>query len=343
MLKLDYEIKRWNMVEPFIIAGSSSDAIDCVHVALTDVDGHCGRAETCGVDYHGESAGSICAELDAVRSSIEAGIDLEELQQLLPAGGARNGLDCALWDLHCQQRGESIWTLAEIGPAASVATVYTIGVVGPEHAAVLAARYADYGSLKVKADETGSLSTLQAIRQARPEVQIIVDANQSWTPALFQSLEPELIALDIALLEQPFAVNADDFLLDYLLDHQLDYEGRLKIAADESVQTTADLPKLAGRYDVLNIKLDKTGGMTEALRLARAAGELGFALMVGNNCGSSLAMAPAYVIAQLCDFVDLDGPLLQTEDVVPAMHYDNGQIAPPAAGGLWGGLEPPPV
>lgn len=330
MLKLDYQIKRWTMIEPFIIAGSTTETIESVHVALTDANGHCGRAETCGVDYHGESASSICAELDAVRPAIEAGIGLEELQKLLPAGGARNGLDCALWDLHCQQRAESIWNIVNIEPAPSIDTVYTIGVVGPGHAVELAERYSDHTALKVKVDESGSLSTLQAIREARPGVQIIIDANLSWTPMLFQALEPDLIALDIALVEQPFAVNGDDFLVEY--------DGRLKIAADESVQTVEDLPALAGRYDVVNLKLDKTGGLTEALGLARTAGDMGFALMVGNMCGSSLAMAPAYVIAQLCDFIDLDGPLLQTEDVVPGLHYERGHITPPVTGILWGGL-----
>jgi len=330
MLKLAYAIKRWTMVEPFIIARRSYDYIDSVHVTLSDADGNVGRAETCGVDYHGEDVDSICAELERARPAVQAGVCLEEVQQLLPAGGARNGLDCALWDLLCQQGAESIWSVTGVQPAAITRTVYTIGVVGPEHAAELALRYADYAVLKVKADETGSLGTLQAIRAARPDVQIVIDANQSWTPELFQAVEPELIALDIALLEQPFAVNEDDFLLGY--------KGSMKIAADESVQTTADLPGLPGRYDVINLKLDKSGGLTEALKLARAATDLGFGLMVGNMCGSSLAMAPAYVIAQLCEFVDLDGPLLQTKDVTPGLRYEQGRITPPDTGGLWGGL-----
>jgi L-alanine-DL-glutamate epimerase-like enolase superfamily enzyme len=330
MLKLELSVNRWTMVEPFIISSGSSDYIDSVWVTVLDEHGHVGRAETCGVDYHGETAESICQQIEAVRNSVEAGIELSELQQLLPAGGARNGLDCALWDLHCSVSGRSIWEETGLRPASSTGTAYTIGVVEVEHARELAIKFRHNKTLKIKVDESGSLATMQAVRAARPDARIIIDANQAWTWEMFQRLEPDLLELDVALVEQPFAVGEDDCLLGY--------QGGLKIAADESVQTTADLAAMTGRYDVINIKLDKTGGMTEALCLASRSRSLGFGLMIGNNCGSSLAMAPGYVIAQLCEFVDLDGPLLQTEDIEPCLVYSGGNVSSAAGGGVWAGV-----
>jgi len=330
MLKLNYSIKRWTMVEPFIIAGKRYDYLECVIVTLTDEFGNSGRGETCGVDYHGETVESICRQIEAIRQRVEAGIDREALGQLLPAGGARNGLDCALWDLHCRRNKSSIWEETGITPRASTDTAYTIGVVGAEHAGELATKFKDYQTIKIKADKQGSLETIANVRRVRPDARIIIDANRSWDRQGFEEYETSLIELDVALLEQPFPVGQDSFLADY--------PGPLKIAADESVQTSADLPGLVGKYDVINIKLDKTGGLTEALRLAGRSIEMGFGLMVGNMCGSSLAMAPGYVIAQLCDYVDLDGPLLQNEDVDPGLIYSAGSILPSISSGLWAGI-----
>ncbi len=330
MLKLDYSVKRWTMVEPFIIADRSYDYIECVIVTLTDELGHSGRGETCGVDYHGETIESICRQIEASRHRVETGIDREALGQLLPAGGARNGLDCALWDLHCCRNKRSIWVDTGIAPGASTDTAYTIGVVGAEHAGELATKFQAYQTIKIKADKQGSLETIANVRRLRPEARIIIDANQSWDWQRFGQFEASLIELDISLLEQPFLVGQDACLADY--------QGPLKIAADESVHTSADLPGLVGKYDVINIKLDKTGGLTEALHLARRSLEMGFGLMVGNMCGSSLAMAPGYVIAQLCDYIDLDGPLLQNKDVDPGLIYSTGRIFPSSSGGLWAGI-----
>jgi L-alanine-DL-glutamate epimerase-like enolase superfamily enzyme len=330
MLKLKYNTKRWTMVEPFIIAGKSYDYLDCVIVTLTDELGHRGRAETCGVDYHGETVDSICRQIEDVRQQVEAGIDREQLAQFLPAGGARNGLDCALWDLHCTRSKRSIWAETGINPKASTDTAYTIGVVGAEHAGELATKFQAYKTIKIKADKQGSLETIANVRRLRPEARIIIDPNRSWDWQHFSKIEATLIELDISLLEQPFPVGQDECLADY--------QGPLKIAADESIQTSADLPGLVGKYDVINIKLDKTGGLTEALRLARRSLEMGFRLMVGNMCGSSLAMAPGYVIAQLCDYIDLDGPLLQNEDVEPGLIYSTGRIFPSSSGKLWASI-----
>ncbi len=330
MLKLNYSIKHWTMVEPFIIASGSCDYHESVIVTLTDESGHSGRGETCGVDYHGETIESICGQIEASRHRIEAGIDRESLGQLLPAGGARNGLDCALWDLHCRRNNRSVWAETGITPGASTDTAYTIGVVGAEHAGELATKFKAYQTIKIKADKQGALETIANVRRLRPDARIIVDANQSWDEQRFGQFEASLTELDISLLEQPFPVGQDACLADY--------QGPLKIAADESVQTSADLPGLVGKYNVINIKLDKTGGLTEALHLARRSMKMGFGLMVGNMCGSSLAMAPGYVIAQLCDYIDLDGPLLQNEDVDPGLIYSAGRIFPSSSGGLWAGI-----
>lgn len=330
MLKLSYEIKRWFMIEPFIIANHSYDYIDAVLVTLIDKQGNVGRAETVGVDYHGETANSICTQLDQAKPMIEAGISLEEAQSLLPAGGARNGLDAALWDLNHAQTGQSIWQSTQIRPRAAVSTVYTIGIVSVEHAATLARQHASYACIKIKAGADGSLDNIKAVRKFCPDATIIVDANQSWNNDLFEWIAPELTELDIAVLEQPFPVGEDEALRSY--------KGPLKLAADESVQTVEDIDELIGKYDVINIKLDKTGGLTQALKVAARAKEKGFSCMVGNMCGSSLAMAPALVIAQLCDYIDLDGPLLQREDFQPALAYSDGTITVPKATGLWGGL-----
>lgn len=330
MLKLSHEIKRWTMIEPFIIANQRYDYIDVVIVTLRDHQGNIGRAETAGVDYHGETANSICADLDKVKSRVEEGITLDTLQSLLPAGGARNGLDCALWDLTCAQSGQDIWQATGVCPLKTTATVYTIGIVGLEHASELARQHTAYASIKIKAGADGSLSTIEAVRAICPDAAIIVDANQSWSPELFGQITPRLSELNIAVLEQPFPVEEDDILRDY--------NGPLKLAADESLQSSIDIKSLHGKYDVVNIKLDKAGGLSEALKVAHQAKHEGFGCMVGNMCGSSLAMAPALVLAQLCDYIDLDGPLLQSEDCTPALEYKQGIITVPKTSGLWAGL-----
>lgn len=330
MLKLDYLIKRWTMVEPFIIARKRCDTVECVIVTLTDESGHSGQGETYGVDYRGETIDSICRQLEASRESVEADIDRAALGQRLSAGGARNGLDCALWDLHCRRNQRSVWEEAGITPSPSIDTAYTIGLVGPEHAGELATKFKDHQTIKIKTDKHGSLETIATVRGLRPEARIIIDANQSWDWQRFAQFEARLIELGVALVEQPLPAGQDATLAAY--------QGPLTIAADESAHTAADLDDLVGKYDVINIKLDKTGGLTEALHLARRAQEMGFGLMVGNMCGSSLAMAPGYVIAQLCDFVDLDGPLLQNEDVHTPLAYSAGRIYPSSSGDLWAGI-----
>jgi L-alanine-DL-glutamate epimerase-like enolase superfamily enzyme len=329
-LKLQHETCRWTMTEPFIIAGHRYDYIDAVQVTLHDEQGNSGRGESCGVDYHGETADSIRRSMESCREPVEAGVSLAALQGLLPAGGARNALDCALWDLQCQRDGHTIWQQLAMDNPIPTPTAYTIGLVDPIHATELAQQYHHYQTLKIKADHRGSLPVLRAVRSTRADARIIIDANQSWSLELLQQLEPELLELGIALLEQPLAVTADNALAAY--------DGSLKLAADESIHTCADLPALVGKYHTVNIKLDKTGGLSEALKLASQARALGFDLMVGNMCGSSLAMAPAYVIAQFCEYVDIDGPLLQTDDIEPPLQFTAEGVLPSCSKTLWAGI-----
>jgi L-alanine-DL-glutamate epimerase-like enolase superfamily enzyme len=295
-------------------------------VTLTDGD-HRGRGEAHGVSYLGETAPTLVDQLEKVRPAVEAGIDRAALQRLLPPGGARNALDCALWDLAAKQQGVRAWDLAGLPAAPPCTTDITIGLGSPADMAAAAVQAKAFGNLKLKLGEAaGDLARVEAVREARPDARLIVDANQGWRADALASLTDGLAALGVLLIEQPLPVG-DDHALN-------DFRSPVPICADESCQTRASLGGLEGKYDLINIKLDKTGGLTEALALAHAAKGAGLGLMIGCMGGSSLAMAPAFVVAALCQFVDLDGPLFTTTDVACAFKYENGVMAPPHAD-LW--------
>ncbi len=310
--------------KPFKIAYAVRTELPIVHIALSDGT-HTGVGEGIGVSYLGENQASLLAELERVRAAVEAGIDRSALQDLLPAGGARNGLDCALWDLECKRSGKTIWELTGIAPQ-PVQSVYTVSVDDPE---IMAAEAATGPSshLKIKLDATTPVERVAAVRAARPDATLIIDANQSWTIDILHEVAPELAKLGVEMIEQPLPLG-DDAPLD-------GYAGPVPIGADESCQTVADLAGLASGYSVINIKLDKTGGLTGALALAEAAKAKGYQLMVGCMAGTSLSMAPAFVVAQLCRFVDIDGPLLHATDREHPMVYDNGRVSVPNTA-LWG-------
>lgn len=323
-MQLTAKLETWRFERPFKIAFRTRTELGLVAVTLRDGD-YVGRGEGIGVSYRGETARSVRDEIERVRPHIESGIDHDQLQGLLPAGGARNAIDCALWDLACKRAGCSIFELTGIQDA-PVQSVYTISVDTPETMAEQA-RTGPSTHLKVKLDAQTPVERVRAIRQVRPDAVLIVDANQSWTIDLLGSIAQSLADLGVAMIEQPLAAGADEALNDY--------HGPVPIGADESVQTVDDLPGLANGYSVINIKLDKTGGLSGALALADAARSLGYQLMVGCMAGTSLSMAPAFLIAQMCRFVDIDGPLLLAEDREPGMTYDQGFVsAPPPA--LWG-------
>jgi len=317
-MKLSVHIEEWELTQPFRISGFEWINARGIVVQLAE-DGHVGRGEAQGVFYLDETAESLFAQVNAVAAEIRRGIDREQLQRLLPAGGARNAIDCALWDLECKKSGKTIWQLTGIAPK-PVTTVYTIGLEPtPEAMAAKAAAAADAPVLKIKLGADRPYERLAAIRAARPDAALVVDANQGWDFALLQEVIPKCAELDLGMIEQPLPRGGDADLEGF--------ESPVTLAADESCLDSSELDVAARRYGMINIKLDKTGGLTEALKLAREAKALGRKLMVGNMVGTSLAMAPSFVVAQLCDFVDIDGPLLLKYDHPNGLRYDKGIVS----------------
>jgi L-alanine-DL-glutamate epimerase-like enolase superfamily enzyme len=325
-MRLSLHGEQWTAITPFRITGHSFEAFESLVVELED-DGAVGRGEALGVYYLDETVASMSAQVEAIAGRLEAGIDRATLQSLLPPGGARNAVDCALWDLEAKRAGRRAWELAGIEPK-PLETVFTIGLEAtPEAMAAKAAAARDHGLLKVKLDGTLPLERLQAIRRTRPDARIVVDANQGWTFPQLQALAPAFAGLGVQMIEQPLPRGADEPLEGY--------RAPLPLCADESCLHLGELAQAARRYQMINIKLDKTGGLTHALELARAARAQGLGLMVGCMAGSSLAMAPAVMAGWLCDLVDVDGPLLQKRDRLGGIGYANGRVSIFSAS-LWG-------
>ena len=325
-MNISLHLQDWELTTPFRISGHEWITSPTLAVQV-ERDGHYGRGEAQGVFYKDETAESIFAQAESVVSEIRSGITRDELQQLLPAGGARNAIDCALWDLECKLAGKTIWQLTGIDPK-PVTTVFTIGLEPtPEEMAERAAAAVDAPVLKIKLNDDRPYERLAAIRAARPDAQLVVDANQGWDFELLQEVIPRCAGLDLGMIEQPLPRGGDDELEGF--------DSPITLAADESCLDCSELDAAARRYSMINIKLDKTGGLTEALKLAHAARARGCKLMVGNMVGTSLGMAPAFVIAQLCDFVDIDGPLLLKHDHLEGLRYHKGRVdgLTPA---LWG-------
>jgi L-alanine-DL-glutamate epimerase-like enolase superfamily enzyme len=327
MISCRTSVEHWAMTEPFEIAREVITDLPVLMVTLGDGQGHVGRAEAAGVDYDGETPQSMAAQIASVLDRLHDALDGHALMQMLPAGGARNALDCALWDLRAKQTGVPVWRSAGLDALEPVTTVFTIGL-GDEATTRRKLREArHYPMLKLKVDAQRHLQIVRMLRQEHPAARVVVDANQSWTRALLDELLPGLVELGVELVEQPVP-RGQDAQLDGLLSP-------IPLAADESCTDSASLAALAGRYQYITIKLDKCGCLTEALAMAQAARRLGLGRMVGNMCGTSLAMAPAFLVAQGCTYVDLDGPLLQQLDRATPLAYRNGVIDPPVAA-LWG-------
>lgn len=320
-------IERFPYHQPFRISGH---VFTETAVLLAEIgDGtHVGCGEGAGVYYLGDDADHMLRQATAVVAALEAGAGRLELQQLLPAGGARNALDCAFWDLEAKQAGKPAWQLAGLDEPRPLLSTLTLGADTPERMAEAALKLDPDAPVKVKL--TGELdidsARVRAIREARPEAWIGVDANQGYVRATLERLLPVLVEAGIALLEQPLR-RGDEASLDGL-------ERPLPFAADESALTLAETDGLVGRFDVVNIKLDKCGGLTEALAIAHRARALGLDVMVGNMMGTSLAMAPSFLVGQLCDVVDLDGPTFLARDRTPGVHYLAGHIHCPTD--VWG-------
>ena len=327
MIRAAVAIERWEMKEVFATSRDAINDIGVIVATLEDAAGRQGRGEAAGVDYDGETPESMAAQIAAVQGALDDGLGYTALQQLLPPGGARNALDCALWDLRAKQCDVPVWRAAGLAAPRPVTTCLTIGLGSESDTRRKAREAAGYPVLKIKLGAEQHLEVVRIVREEQPSAALIVDANQAWSRGLLERLLPGLVALGVELIEQPVP-RGEDAALDGL-------RSPLPLAADESCIDRHSLAALAGRYQFLNIKLDKCGGLTEALALSAAATRAGFGLMVGNMCGSSLAMAPAFLIAQACRYVDLDGPLLQRRDRPSAIVFDHGRMQVPERA-LWG-------
>lgn len=316
----------WPLARTFRIARGARDEISVVVVRLQEGD-HCGAGEGYPYRRYGESTASVLDQINSVSAQIEEGANREALQRLLPAGAARNAIDCALWDLAAKQAGKPVAALAGVGQPGEIITAQTIGIDTPEAMRASAAELADAPLLKVKLDADEVLERLAAVRRAAPGARLIVDANESWSADLLASLMQPLAALGVALLEQPLPAGEDAALGG--MAHPV------PICADESCHTAGDLERLSGLYDYINIKLDKTGGLTGALVLASMARAQGLGIMLGCMICTSLAIAPAALLAGFAEFIDLDGAWWLKEDRASPVRYRHGRLLLPAAG-LWG-------
>lgn len=326
MIALEARVETWPIAGAFTLARGSRTQTDVITVALTD-GVHRGWGEGAPLARYGETGASCVAAIEDLREALAGGVDRQALRRLMPHGAARNAVDCALWDLEAKRSGRPVWALAGLPRPSPVETVLTISLGAPEAMAVAAGTEASRPILKLKLGGAGDLERVRAVRAAAPATRLIVDANEAWTAEIYDATAPGLAELGVELIEQPFPA-ADDGLL----------VGRprpVPVCADESLHDREDLPKLVGRYDFVNIKLDKTGGLTEAIELADAAAAAGLGIMVGCMVGTSLGMAPAQLLACRAKFVDIDGPLLLARDRKHGLLYE-GSLAHPPTPALWG-------
>jgi L-alanine-DL-glutamate epimerase-like enolase superfamily enzyme len=327
-LQMQVDIERLPLKSPFRISGYTFTEIPVAVVTLRSGGSLIGRGEAAGVYYFKDTPEQIAATLEKHRSEIERGIDREQLLDLLPRGGARNALDCALWDLEAKHAGKPVWQLAGLDHVSPRVTTFTLGADEPSIVARGALELSHARALKLKLDGNvnADKERVRRVRDVRPDVWLGVDANQGFSIASLQDTMPTFIEAGVQLIEQPLARGREAELEDF--------KSSIPLAADESVQDVADIAALVGRFQVVNIKLDKCGGLTEALRMVNEARRLDLNVMVGNMVGTSLAMAPAFVVAQLCDYVDLDGPIFLARDRSPAVSYEHGSLF--CAGSIWG-------
>jgi L-Ala-D/L-Glu epimerase / N-acetyl-D-glutamate racemase len=324
--RLSVSRRSWPLAQPFAISRGSKTAAEVVVAELFDGDSR-GRGECVPYPRYGESADSVLAALEAMKGAVFSGLTREQLQSAMPPGAARNALDCAFWDLEAKRYHCGVAELTGLAPLKPVVTAYTLSLDTPERMGEAAAAQRTRPLLKLKLTGDGDLERVRAVRENASAARLIVDANEGWTPRHFEELSPGLAALGVELIEQPLPADEDAALAE--LPHPV------PVCADEACHTVADLDRLAGKYEAVNIKLDKAGGLTEALALAAQARERGFAIMVGCMIGTSLAMAPAMLVAQQASIVDLDAPLLLAEDRNAGLRYDGSTVYPPDPR-LWG-------
>lgn len=320
MITVQAEIFR--LAQAFTISRGSRTEAQVLTVRITR-NGATGRGECVPYARYGETLQSVT---DLIKA-LPPGISRQDLQQALPAGAARNAVDCALWDLEAKQAGKRVWQLAGLPAPGPQITAYTLSLDSVENMRAAAAKNAFRPLLKIKLGTPDDMPRLEAVREGAPGSRIIIDANEGWSAETYAELAPHLVAMGVALVEQPLPAGQDGMLAEMARP--------LPVCADESCHDSTSLADLQGKYDVVNVKLDKTGGLTEALTLKRMALAQSYGVMVGCMVGSSLAMAPATLLAQGVAYTDLDGPLLLAEDRDTPLHYDDAGVYPPEAT-LWG-------
>jgi L-alanine-DL-glutamate epimerase-like enolase superfamily enzyme len=324
--RLSLSVERWPLANVFTIArGSKTEAV--VVVAEIERDGVKGRGECVPYARYGETVEGVVAAIEAQRGALESGLGREGLQGVMPAGAARNAIDCAFWDLEAKRAGTPAWQLARLPAPQPVITAYTISLAEPEAMGEAAAKAAHRPLLKVKLGTADDAARIAAVRRNAPSSQLIIDANEGWRADNLAANLKACADVGVVLIEQPLPSSDDAALADV--------ERLVPVCADESLHDRASLRQLAGRYDAINIKLDKAGGFTEALALARDAQAIGLDLMIGCMVGTSLAMAPALLLGGQAKVIDLDGPLLLSRDREPGLHYEGSLVYPPEPG-LWG-------
>ncbi|MGO6672376.1 N-acetyl-D-Glu racemase DgcA [Rhizobium leguminosarum] len=323
---LDIQMNSFPIAGTFTISRGAKTEAEVITCTLIE-EGARGLGECVPYRRYGETMESVFAQIEAARPLIEAGISRRDLLSAMPPGAARNAVDCALWDLEAKQTGDSVAARLGIAAPQPLTTAYTISLGEPEVMAAQAREHAGRTLLKVKVGTGDDESRIRAVRAAAPDAEIILDANEGWPEAVLERHLHIAAQAGIALVEQPLPAGRDGLLAEI--------RRPLLVCADESVHHTGDLASLADRYDAINIKLDKTGGLTEALSMKAEAERLGFSIMIGCMVGTSLAMAPAVLLAQNADFVDLDGPLLLARDREPGLRYAASLVFPPEST-LWG-------
>lgn len=321
-MQIEVRAESFPLASVFTISRGSRTEAHVVTVRISRNGVH-GQGECVPYSRYGESIESVVRQIESLPSKFSR----MELQELLPPGAARNAVDCALWDLESKESGRRVWELARLPAPLPVTTAYTLSLEDPDRMKASAARQSHRPLLKIKLGTPDDIPRLEAVREASPESAIIVDANEGWNRESYLEMIPHLVRLGVKMVEQPLPAGNDAPLEEM--------ERPVPVCADESCHDRSTLPELKGRYDMINIKLDKTGGLTEALALKKAALQEGFGLMVGCMVGTSLAMAPALLVAQEADVVDLDGPLLLAGDREKPLHYEESLVHPPDTE-LWG-------
>jgi L-alanine-DL-glutamate epimerase-like enolase superfamily enzyme len=325
ILKIEAKEEFWPLKHPFRISRGSRTEAHVIVVSVTE--GKCtGRGEGVPIARYNQSAATVLAQIESIRTVRD--LNRDNLQQLVPPGAARNALDCALWDLEAKRSGKRVWELASIRTVDQVETSFTISLDTPERMANAATAAIQLPILKLKlGGDDADRARVEAVHAAVPKARLLIDANESWSTEHYWKTVPALAELGVELIEQPFSVGDDEVL--GTLDHPI------PVCADESCHTTADLPRLKSRYEVINVKLDKSGGLTEGLQLYQRARGNNFKILIGCMVCTSLSIAPARLLASNANWVDLDGPLLLARDRDRGLLYQNGRIGMPASD-VWG-------